>query len=173
MSEIIDCIFVSTEPFTELGRADRSPEECRRFCLDVNIYATYLEILGFRDDEMPLPLVHVYRVSELVIRTEPSDDILDFFIHIKCSPTRVEETIDALQEIGANAHARFLTSVNSYLKSIRYELTKSNLDDIYEVIAKATEDPFLRLLCSSDMEISASMRMAIGSADCIRFVCTP
>lgn len=140
MSEIIDCVFVSTEPFTELGRADRSPEDCSRFCLDVNIYATYLEILGFRDDEMPRPVIHVYRVSELVIRTEPLNDILDFFTHIKCSPTRVEETINALQEIGADAHARFLTSVNRCLESIQYELTKSNLDEIYEAIAKATED---------------------------------
>jgi hypothetical protein len=140
MPQIIDCVFVSTEPYTELGRGDRSPEECRRFCLDVNSYATHLELLGFRDDEMPRPLIHVYRVSELVIRTEPVDDILDFFIHIKCSQTLVEETISALEEIGADAHARFLTSVNSYLKSIQYKLTTSNVDEIHKAIAKATQD---------------------------------
>jgi hypothetical protein len=140
MSQIIDCIFVSTEPFTEQGRHQRSPEECFRYCLDVDIYATRLSLFGFRDNEVPKPLIHVHRVTELVLRTEPCDDIVDFFVEIKWSQAVVEETIDALQEIGADAHARFLSALHHHLKSREYKVKRSDLDQIYEVAAKAAQN---------------------------------
>jgi hypothetical protein len=140
MSQIIDCIFVSTEPFTEPGRCDLSPEECFRFCLGVNLYATRLSLFGFRDDEMPRSLIHVHRVTELVLQTEPCDDIVDFLVEIKWSQVRVEETIKALEQIGADAHARFLTALHHCLKSFEYKVKREDLDQIYEVIAKAAED---------------------------------
>jgi len=96
-------------------------------------------LLGFRNDEMPRSLIHVYRVTELVMRTEPVDDVVDFLVEVEWSQALVEETIEALDEIGADAHARFLTALHLYLKGIQYKPPK-NLDEIYKVIAKATED---------------------------------
>jgi hypothetical protein len=141
VSEIIDCVIVSTEPYTEPGRSNRSAEECRQYCEDVHTFVFRLTDLGFRDDDMPRPLLHVYRVTELVYRSEPVDDVLDFLIEIKWSKTLVEETINALEEIGADAHARFLTDVHQYLQSREYKPpTRKNVDEICEVIEKATED---------------------------------
>jgi hypothetical protein len=57
--------FVSTENFIEPDRQDLSAEECYRFCMDANIYATRLMVIGFCDDELPRPLIHVFRATEL------------------------------------------------------------------------------------------------------------
>jgi len=149
MSQLFDCVLVKAEPYADLGRRDWSPEECRQLCFDVSFFVDCLTYSGFRDDEIPRPLIHVHRATDLVIRTEPLDDIVDFFTHVKWSPALVEETIDALEEIGADAHARFLTAVHVYLKGIQYKpLTAFHGDDIDEVyvedfnkvIREATED---------------------------------
>lgn len=140
MAQIIDSILVSTEPFTEQGRSERSPEECFQYCLQVNVYAERLSLLGFRDDELPKPLIHVHRVTELVLRSEPSDDILDFFIEINWSHAVVEETIAALEAIEASEHMRFLAALHQSLISRNYSVKRSDIDEISEVIANATQD---------------------------------
>jgi ankyrin repeat protein len=140
MSQIIDCVLVSAEPYTELDRRNRSIEECRRFCLDADIFATHLLRFGFRDDELPRPLVHIYRATELVIRTEPLDDIVDFLIEIKWSQPVVEETIVALEAIGADAHARFLAALHRYLTSVHYDANSLDLDELNKVIAEELEN---------------------------------
>jgi ankyrin repeat protein len=140
MPQIIDCIFVSTEPFTEQGRRDRTPEECFRFCLEVDVYAGRVAQFGFRGDEIPKPLAHVHRVTELVLRVEPCDDLEDFFNEIEWSEAVVEETIEALDAIGADDHARLLATVGDYLKGIEYSVQRSSLDTIREVIANAAEE---------------------------------
>jgi ankyrin repeat protein len=142
MSQIIDCVLVSAEPYTELDRRDRSIEECRQFCMDADIFATHLMRLGFRDDELPRPLVHIYRATELVIRTEPLDDIVDFLIEIKWSQTVMEETVAALEAIGADAHARFLAAVHRHLMSVHYDASSLDLDEINNVIAEEIENHF-------------------------------
>jgi hypothetical protein len=48
MPQIIDCVLVSNEPYTALGRRDWSPEECRQFCMDVDLFAFHLAVRGFR-----------------------------------------------------------------------------------------------------------------------------
>jgi ankyrin repeat protein len=146
MAQIIDCVFVSTENFIEPGRRDMSAEECYQFCIDANIYATHLRAIGFCDDELPRPLIHVFRATELVIRTEPCDDILDFLEDVKWSPPSIQETISSLEEIGANLHARFLAAVHLYLRSIRYEPKHSNLDEIHR-----TTENLVREILSDDV----------------------
>lgn len=139
MTEIIDCIFVSAEPFTEPGRRDRSPQDCFRYCLEVNVYAERLTQFGFGDHEVPRPLLHVHRATELVLRTEPMDDLEDFLVEIKWSKTVMEETIEALAAIGAGDHAGFLVTVHAHLASLGYDIKRSRLDSIREVIAAAAE----------------------------------
>lgn len=140
MSELIDCVFVSAEPFTELGRSDRSPQECFEFCLEVNIYAERVAEFGFRDQDMPKPLIHVHRVTELVLRSEPIDDLEDFLIEIKWSKVVVEETIEALVAIGADHHARFLATVHEHLMGLNYAIKRSKLASIRDVIANAADE---------------------------------
>jgi hypothetical protein len=140
MPQMIDRIFVSTEPFTEQGRGVRSPEECFQYCLQVSLNADRFLLLGFRADEMPKPLIHVHRATELVLRSEPSDDIVDFFIEIEWSAAIVEETIGALEAIGANEHARFLAALHQYLMGRGYSVKRSDIDEINEVVAQAAQD---------------------------------
>ena len=180
MSQIIDCVIVSSEPYTDLGRLDWTLGDCREFCGDVNLFAFRLTHLGFRDDEMPRSLIHVCRVTELVIRTEPLDDILDFFTHIKWSPALVEETINALEEIGADAYARFLAALHVYLKGIRYkpmtrfrgdEIDKEHAAEFGKVIKRATEDLSEDILEIWRNAIEISVATAIGNDACTRFAC--
>ena len=140
MPQVIDSVIVSTESYIEPGRQDLSAEECYRFCMDVDVYATLLKEIGFRDYELPRPLIHIFRITEVVIGAEACDDILDFLENINWSKRLVEETIQALEEIGADFHARFLSAVHLYLKNIRYEPKRLNLDKITKVIEKAHED---------------------------------
>jgi len=139
MSQLIDCIFVSTEPYTEQGRRDPTPEECYRFCKEVSLYAERAMGFGFRDHEMPKPLIHVHRATEVVYRSEAIDDLEDFLKHIEWSKVVVEETIEALEVIGANDHARFLAAVHNYLKRLGYKIDPSNMDPIRDAIAKAAK----------------------------------
>jgi len=139
MTEIIDCVFVSAEPFTEPGRRDRSPEDCFRYCQEVSVYADRLAQFGFAEHEVPKPLLHVHRATELVLRTEPMDDLEDFLREIKRSQAVVEQTIEALAAIGANEHADFLATVHRHLASFGYDIDRSRLDSIREVIAAAAE----------------------------------
>jgi hypothetical protein len=101
MSRSIDSVFVPIEPFTELGRRDRSPEERFKFCQEVRDVAYPLALRSFRDDEMPKSLIHVSRVTRLVDSTTVYDDIFQFFVSIRWSREFVEEAITALRVIGA------------------------------------------------------------------------
>jgi hypothetical protein len=140
MSRIIDCVFVPIEPYTELGRRNRSASECFEFCREVRDFAYYLALRGFRDEEMPKPLIHVSRVTRLVDSTTVFDDIFQFFDSINWSQEFVEETIAALRVMGADAHAIFLSTLHSYVESIRSTTAALNNNEFYEVIARATED---------------------------------
>ena len=139
MTEIIDCVFVSAEPFTEPGRRDRSPEDCFRYCLEASVYAGRLVQFGFAEHEVPKPLLHVHRATELVLRTEPMDDLEDFLREIKWSKAVMEQTIEALAAIGADDHAGFLVTVHAHLAGLGYDIKRSRLDSIREVIAAAAE----------------------------------
>jgi uncharacterized protein len=65
---------------------------------------------------------------------------LDFLVDIKWSPALVQETINSLEKIGAKLHARFLTAVHLYLKSIQYEPKHSTLDEIHKVTEKLVHE---------------------------------
>jgi hypothetical protein len=152
MSQLFDCVLVRAEPYADLGRRDWWLEECRQLCLDVNFFVDRLADFGFREDEIPPPLIHAHRAIDLAIRTESLDNIVDFFEHVKWSQTSVEETINALEQIGADAHAHFLTVLHVYLKGIQYkrltrfhgdEIDKEHADDFSKVIANATEEHLL------------------------------
>lgn len=136
MPEIIDCVFVSDEPYTEPGRRDWTPSECYRFCLEVHSYAERAAEFGFADHEMPKPLIHVHRATEVAYRSESFDDLEDFLSHIEWSSVLVEETIEALQVIGADEHAHFVATVHDYLKDLGYKIGP-NMDGIRDVIGKA------------------------------------
>jgi ankyrin repeat protein len=139
MTEIIDSIFVSAESFTEAGRRDRSPEDCFRYCREVSVYADRLVQFGFAEHEVPKPLLHVHRATELVVRTEPMDDLEDFLSEIKWSKAVMEQTIEALTAIGADDHAGFLATVHAHLAGLGYDIKRSRLGSIREVIAAAAE----------------------------------
>lgn len=138
MSQIIDCVLVSTEPFTEQGRQDRSPAECFTFCSEVYVYAERLVEFGFEENEIPKPLIHVHRVTDFVTRSEPLDDLEHFLVEIKWSRAVVEETIDALDAVGADAHSRFLATVHNYLSGLGYKIKNRAL--IRKAIAAAAEE---------------------------------
>lgn len=174
MTEIIDCIFVSAEPFTEPGRRDRSPQDCFRYCLEVNVYAERLTQFGFGDHEVPRPLLHVHRATELVLRTEPMDDLEDFLVEIKWSKTVMEETIEALAAIGADDHAGFLAGVHAHLTGLGYDIKRSQLIRSGRPSQQQRMSIFPPKRWSNAMAASALTTTAtIWIADGVRFVCRP
>jgi ankyrin repeat protein len=140
MSQLIDCIFVSTNPYTVQGRGDRSPEDCFRFCMEVSLYAELAAEFGFGDHEMPKPLLHVHRATEVAYRSESFDDLEDFFNHIKWSEVTIKETIEALRAIGADDHARLLATMDDHLKSLKYTVGRSNLERVRNAIDNAVKE---------------------------------
>jgi ankyrin repeat protein len=140
MSQLIDCIFVSTNPYTVQGRGDRSPEDCFRFCMEVSLYAERAAEFGFGDHEMPKPLIHVHRATEVAYRSESLDDLEDFFNHVEWSEVTIKETIEALRVIGADDHARLLATMDDYLKSLEYTVGRSNLTRVRNAIDNAVKE---------------------------------
>src|SRR5713101_6970060 len=140
MSQFIDCIIVSTEPYTVQGRDDRSPEECYRFCMEVSLFAERAAAFGFGDHQMPKPLIHVHRATEVPYRSESQDDLGDFFNHIEWSEVTIKETIEALRAIGAHEHARLLSTVDDFLKGFNYKVGGSNLKRVRSAIENAIDE---------------------------------
>jgi ankyrin repeat protein len=140
MSQLIDCIFVSTEPHTIQGRDDRSPDDCYRFCMEVYLYAERAAAFGFGGHQVPKPLIHVHRATEIPYRSESHDDLGDFFEHIEWSEVTIKETIEALRAIGADEHAFLLAIVDDYLKGLNYKVGESNLKRVRKVIENAVNE---------------------------------
>jgi ankyrin repeat protein len=140
MSQLIDSIFVSTEPYTQQGRHDRSPDDCYRFCKEVHLFAERAAAFGFGDHQVPKPLIHVHRATEVPYRSDSYDDLGDFFEHIEWSEVTIKETIDALRAIGADEHALLLATVDDYLKGLNYKVGKSNLKRVRKVIENAVNE---------------------------------
>lgn len=133
MSRIIDGVVA--------GHIIRSPEQYERYFGDVSSFVHHLALLGFRDDELPRPISHASRIQRLVEMASPLDDIVNFFMDIRWSQTVVEETIYALNEMGAEAHARLLGTLHSYLSSIGYATAYLTTDVFCEAVEKANKDP--------------------------------
>lgn len=140
MSQLIDCIFVSTEPYTIQGRDDRSPDDCYRFCMEVYLYAERAAAFGFGDHQVPKPLIHVHRATEIPYRSESHDDLGDFFEHIEWSEVTIKETIEALHAIGADEHALLLAAVDDHLKGLNYKVAESNLKRVRKAIENAVNE---------------------------------
>jgi len=140
MSPLVDCIFVSTEPYTIQGRDDRSPDDCYRFCKEVSLYAERAAAFGFGDHQVPRPLIHVHRATEIPYRSESFDDLGDFFEHIEWSEVTIKETIEALRAIGADEHAILLAAVDDYLKGLNYKVRGSNLERVRNFVERAVSD---------------------------------
>ncbi len=140
MTQVVDCVLISAQPFTELHRRNRSLHECYRFCGEAHTFVDDLLRLGFRLDELPRSAVNIYCAWELVTRTEPCDDIVDFMFHVNWSQNLVVHTITALDEIGAYLHARFLSAVHLYLVSIQYDPSRLDQSEFDKVVAKAIKD---------------------------------
>jgi hypothetical protein len=47
--------------------------------MEVSLYAELAAEFGFGDHEMPKPLIHVHRATEVAYRSESFDDLEDFF----------------------------------------------------------------------------------------------
>jgi ankyrin repeat protein len=137
---LIESVIVSTESFIEPGRQNLSIEECYQFCMDVNVYATILMDIGFRDHELSKPLVHIFYATELLIRTEPCDEIIDFLIEIKWSQKVIQEVIEALEAIGADLHARFLSAIHLHIKNCQHESSRISADSVSVFIDNALEE---------------------------------
>jgi hypothetical protein len=140
MPQLIDCIIVSTEPYTVQGRGDRSPEDCYRFCMEVFVYAERAAAFGFGDHQMPKPLIHVHRATEVVYRSESHDDLGDFFHQIEWSEVKTKETIEALCAIVADEHARLLAAIDNYLKGLDYKIRESNLKRVRGAVDNAVKE---------------------------------
>jgi ankyrin repeat protein len=140
MSQLIDCIIVSTEPYTMPGRGDRSCEDCYRFCMEVSVYAEFAANFGFGDHEMPKPLIHVHRATEVVYRSESQDNLVDFFNQIEWSQITIKETIEALRAIGAEEHERLLAAIDVYLTGLDYKVREPNLKQVSGFIDKAVKE---------------------------------
>jgi ankyrin repeat protein len=140
MSQLIDCIIVSTEPYTVQGRGDRSPEDCYRFCMEVSVYAERASAFGFADHQLPQPLIHVHRATEVPYRSESHDDLGDFFDQIEWSEVTIKETIGALRAIGADEHVRLFVTIDDYLKGLNYKVGESNLKRVRAAVGNAVNE---------------------------------
>jgi hypothetical protein len=170
MSQLIDCIIVSTEPYTVQGRGDRSPEDCYRFCMEVSVYAERASAFGFADHQLPQPLIHVHRATEVPYRSESHDDLGDFFDQIEWSEVTIKETIGALRAIGADEHVRLFVTIDDYLKGLNYKVGESNLKRVRAAVGNAVNEHCPPISCRLAMETSQSTAIPIGAAAGTPFV---
>lgn len=160
---IIDRVFVPDEPHNVLGSDARSPRQHYLSCLDANIYAETLLLMGFREVELPESLLHVHRAMELVLKTEPLGDVSDWLVGIEFSRPTLEKTIDALHVIGASPYAHLIEAVSAYFQAIQYDLGYLDVNTLIEVIeaaeARCISEPILeskyaafRAKCGDEIE---------------------